>query len=320
MISKVFLEATNNLEWLKSGERVLLKPALNSKDKYPATTHPLALEVVAKEIRMRGGVPIAADQSGIETVVVDKREVRKGSSRECYRKSDMKVSGVDFIALEERGWDSYKFVKNRNSDWSDGFYISDIIDSVDHIINLPRISTHIQAGVTLGAKNWVGLLREDSRLRFHSDGPYYKTMVKFASASPILKTNLENEDKFFEKMGEITLAVKSKLRLTLFVGTEVQLVAGPDKKVAMFKTLQKKPKVGVVIASDNQMEADAVALAFLRQEYRKLNFIEKIPAKIIGFLNKQTKELIKERFWDNAFLKYAISKKLGKKNFTLLAE
>ena len=46
-IRNIILKATDNLSWLSSGETVLLKPALNSADPYPSTTHPLAVSVTA---------------------------------------------------------------------------------------------------------------------------------------------------------------------------------------------------------------------------------------------------------------------------------
>jgi hypothetical protein len=48
------LKSTNNLNWLSRVDTVLLKPALNSGDPYPATTHPLALEVTS-HLQMRSG-------------------------------------------------------------------------------------------------------------------------------------------------------------------------------------------------------------------------------------------------------------------------
>ena len=53
-IRNVILKATDNLSWLSAGETVFLKPALNSPDPYPATTHPLAIGVTAELLAERG--------------------------------------------------------------------------------------------------------------------------------------------------------------------------------------------------------------------------------------------------------------------------
>ena len=89
-IEKVFLESTNNLSWLKHGDKVLLKPALNSPDEYPATTHPILLKVISQVLKKHGAIVFAGDQSGIEYVVQSEFGITVGSSKTCYRKSGMK--------------------------------------------------------------------------------------------------------------------------------------------------------------------------------------------------------------------------------------
>jgi uncharacterized protein (DUF362 family) len=68
-IRNVILKATDNLSWLSAEETVLLKPALNSPDPYPATTHPLAISVTAELLAERGAKVVIGDQSGIEHVL-----------------------------------------------------------------------------------------------------------------------------------------------------------------------------------------------------------------------------------------------------------
>jgi len=53
-IRDIILRATGNLSWLSFGDTVLLKPALNSADPYPSTTHPLAVSVTAALLEERG--------------------------------------------------------------------------------------------------------------------------------------------------------------------------------------------------------------------------------------------------------------------------
>jgi hypothetical protein len=48
---------------------VLLKPALNSGDPYPSTTHPLALEVTSRLLADRVATVVIGDQSGIGHVL-----------------------------------------------------------------------------------------------------------------------------------------------------------------------------------------------------------------------------------------------------------
>jgi uncharacterized protein (DUF362 family) len=198
-IEKVFLKASDNLSWLSKGDLVLLKPALNSPDLYPATTHPLSLNVVSEILEKHGAEVIAGDQSGIEHVLQDESGVIHGSSKGCFEKSGMAESGVKFVSFEDEGWDGfYKFKSMKTSSWKDGFYITKLVKEADHIINLPRLSTHILAGVTLGFKDMVGLLREDSRVQFHTDGPFSFGLTKMLTRKSSLKKDYTKENLFLK--------------------------------------------------------------------------------------------------------------------------
>lgn len=311
-IEKILLKSTNDLEWLKKGDKVLLKPALNSPDSYPATTSPLAIKVVKRVLEERGAIVIIADQSGMEHVVANETGVVKGSSKECYLISKMGLKEDNFISIEDHPWDSFKKIESPS--WSNGFYVTKLVDEVDHIINLPRVSTHIQAGVTLGFKNMVGILREDSRLEFHTDGPIAKP-IKYMAKKGGLTQKYQNEGLFFEKVVEISTAIKDKLRLTLFVADKIQVTVGPDKKVALFKSKQIQPKTGYIFASENPVATEIFAIDILIDEYKKLSLNHKLVDNFIKQINRQVKKLDKQTSLENPFIKHAISMNLGISKF-----
>ena len=315
-IEKIFLKASNNLSWLSKGDKVLLKPALNSPDKYPATTHPLALKVVSDILKERGAKVIVADQSGIEHVLHDKTGVIRGSSSNCFEKSGMDKSGVDFIAIEDYGWNAFYKPNCKTPSWKNGFYISKLVKEVDHIINLPRVSTHIQAGVTLGFKSLVGLIREDSRMEFHADGAFNSFIKSFAKDSK-LRNVYDDKDLFFEKIVEIGLAVKNKLRLTLFVGTKTISTIGPDRKVSCFKSNIIKPETGLVFASSNPIATEVFGISFLTLLYSKTSFYKRLLQKLVICMNRKIKELGKEDVWENRFIRHGLKIGLGNKNFEI---
>lgn len=300
------------MSWLKKGDTVLLKPALNSPDPYPATTHPLAIKAVAEMVEAKGGKVVVGDQSGVEHVLQSKNGAIRGSSRKCYNNSGMADSGRRFIAFEEQGWKSY--TKHHGPSWTEGFYITNTVEQADHVISLPRLSTHAQAGVTLGFKNLVGILRDDSRMEFHSNGPFYDTMKKTVGNNG---TREDGTDKFFEKMVEISLAVKKKLRVTLFTATKAQVTFGPDKETVQFVggAHVVEPETGLVIASKDQVAAEVTALAFLTHLYEGAPVHRKALQKVLVRANGAIKELGEESVWDNPFVRYALEMKLGKKKF-----
>lgn len=323
-IKHVFLQSTDNLSWLKSGDLVLLKPALNSADPYPATYHPLAVKVVRDVLEERGAKVIVGDQSGIEHVLQDSEKIIRGNSKKCFEKSGMSMGlNYDFKAFEQEGWEQgfSHFPQKKASSWPNGFYYTKWVDKADHIINLPRLSTHGMAGVTLGFKNWVGILREDSRLAFHANGPYVWFSKIFSRG-----TNLEKNDqsgKFFEKITEVSLAVKDKLRCTLFVGTEAQVTMGPDKYILRFgkkgllPACRVKPEAGLIFASQDPVAAEAVAIALMTILYQEAPFYQKLMQKLLVGLNGQIKELGQEPVWNNQFIKHALGLGLGKRNVNI---
>lgn len=316
-IKKVFLKATNNLSWLRKGDLVLLKPALNSSDPYPATTHPLAIKVVREILENGGAKVIIGDQSGIEHVVHSPKGIVRGSSRELFLKSKMGTEEMSFVGFEELGWEKgfFHFKSDQTRSWKDGFFVTNMIKEVDHIIGLPRLSTHVCAGTTLGLKNMVGLLRQDSRLEYHADGPFSKRINAYSKGSD-LKTDYQNENNFLEKTAEISLCLKDKLRLTLCVGTKAQTVFGPDKKIGgIFKTISPKFDEKVIFASSDIVAAEVFAYAFLKYLYD--NKTPKFPKKIENFTLFESKVNRIANFspWENPIIMHAEKIGLGNTKF-----
>jgi len=311
-IKELFLEITGNLKWLKKGQTVYLKPALNSPRKYPATTYPGVIKVVAEEIRKRGGNVIVGDQSGIGHVLSDKNGVVRGSSLDCYIKSGMSSSGEVFIPFEEGDWknDFIKIKTKETGNWPHGFYVAKKVVEADHIIALPRIATHAQAGVTLGYKNMVGILREDSRVEFHKKGPL-NSFIKSSANGANFDVKHEDSGEFFSKIVEISASIKNKIRATLFVGTKCIANYGPDNGYIA------KSDTGVLIASDDMFSAEVVALAYLTYVYESIPFVEKIKQKVIVRANGKIEELGKSSVWENGFIKHALQLGWGKKDFVL---
>jgi len=319
-IEKVFVASTNNLSWLKKGDKVLLKPALNSPDPYPSTTHPLAIEVITDILQKRGAQVFVGDQSGVEHVVHNKSGIVRGSSRDCFIKSGIgKNKKYNFIAFEEGDWDrDFIHIENaKTTAWPDGFYVTRWIDKVDHIINLPRLSTHLQAGVTLGFKNFVGILREDSRYVFHLNGPFNAFVPGFFREARFSHKD-DGTNQFFEKIAQISLAVKDKLRLTLFVGTQAQVTVGPDRKTVTFLPAKVvTPDTGYIFASDDQVSAEAFAIKTLTDIYLAHAGNAKYLQKFLLFINGQAKELNRSNIYENPFIVCGEKFGLGNKKYQI---
>ena len=298
----------------------MLKPALNSANPYPATTHPLSIQAVAEVLLERGAKVIVADQSGMESVVQRPDGKFFGSSRANYEKSGMAAKDLPFVAFEEGDWekDFFKFQSPEMVAWPNGFYMSALINKVDHIINLPRVSTHSCAGATLGFKNLVGFLRTDSRLEFHADGPFNGVISSFAAKKGVQNT-CTNTDKFLEKLVELSLAVKDKTRVTLFTATKVQTTFGPDKKVmGIASTSICELEDGLVFASANPVAAELLGLAVLVYAREKLTSSwRKIIENKILFLSKKWRALSENNLHENPLIKNALRLNIGSADFEI---
>lgn len=317
-IKHLFLKSTHDLGWLCSGEVVLLKPALNSPHPYPSTTHPLAIQVISKILRDNGAEVVVGDQSGIRSVLHHPGGVIRGKTRNNYIKSGMGTEEDNFISFEEEGWDEgfFHYKSSKTPSWRNGFYLTQWVEKVDHIINLPRLSTHSQAGATLGFKNMVGCLREDSRMEFHANGPY-NFFIKADALGSSLKSVNDHTGTFIEKIVEISDAVRDKLRLTLFVATKAQTTFGPDMQVLGIGPLKlAKAHVsglepGMVFASNDPVAAESFALAIIKQLRKSLPALPRIYERLLLFLSNNTREVDKLLVKEHPYIKHSVDIGLG---------
>jgi uncharacterized protein (DUF362 family) len=317
-IKDVLIKSSNNLEWLSKGDMVLLKPALNSPNPYPSTTHPLAVKVVREVLIERGAEVVVGDQSGLKDVLQDNTGVVHGKTQDNYVKSGMGRVDDRFISFESEGWDEgfYHYQSKHTNSWPNGFNVTKWIKKVDHIINLPRLSTHSQAGVTIGFKNMVGILRDDSRMDFHANGPF-NNFIKNEAHGSKLKSVDDGSDTFIEKIVEINDSVKDKLRVTLFVATKAQTTFGPNTNAVQFGKLEigkahiVELKPGIVFASNDPVSAESFAITLLKDLRKSLPTIPKLSSKLLLFSNPNITKLDKTPVRNMTFIKHAIDIGLG---------
>ncbi|MFA4860293.1 DUF362 domain-containing protein [Methanoregula sp.] len=318
-ILEAFLAASDNCSWLREGNVVLLKPALNSPDPFPSTTHPLAIRVVAELLEDRGAKVVIGDQSGIEHVLHHPGGVIRGSSRENLIRSGM---GTDkesrFVSFEGDGWDTgfYHHQSEHTRSWPGGFFITRRAEEADHIICLPRLSTHSQAGATLGLKCMVGMLREDSRMEFHANGPYNSFITGAARGSTLVSRD-DGTGTFFEKIVEISDAIREKLRVTLVVATKAQVTFGPDRfgirlgPLSLGRAYVCSPDPGFVFASADPVAAEAFALALLSELKTTVPFWPRLTERILLSQNRNVQDLQKIGVRDHPYIRHAIAIGLG---------
>ena len=242
VLFKKIVEAATDFSWLSKGDRVLIKIALNSGKRYPATTDPWSVHCMVNLLKEKGASKIlVGDQSGFGTVQWTKDQ-KKGSSRQLAKNAGLlkviEESEAEPCFFEEYGWDAYRpAIPEGKHHWKRPIMIPAKLDDVDHIIYLPRVSSHILAGKTLGFKLAVGFLRSDSRGDFHKGGKHFYAM--------------------YEEINNVP-PIASKLRLTVSSGRLVLTLVGPNEGPTA------KPDHGLVLASEDLLAHEMLAYAWLQ--------------------------------------------------------
>ncbi|MCP5055329.1 MAG: DUF362 domain-containing protein [bacterium] len=233
--------AATDFAWLSRGDTVLLKPACNSGNVYPATTDPLAIRAMIGLLKERGaGRVIVADMAGVQFVRFYQDSLR-GSTRELMERNGLakatEEAGGELHAFEEAGWDAFfEDTLVAGGSWKASVMLPAILNEVDHVVLMPRTARHLLAGSTLGLKAAVGWWRHDSRLEYHRDAGTFAE--KTADANTVR-------------------AVADKQRLVLSSATKVMTTFGPDNGFVA------EPETGIVFASPDLVAHDMISLAWL---------------------------------------------------------
>ena len=205
---------------------------------------------MAELFRRGAGRVVVGDQSGVQFVRHVADGTRFGTTRALCRENGL------LAAIEESGAEAHFFDEDdfragwfeaslpAGSAWSEAFVLPRILQEVDHVVYLPRLSSHLFAGYTHGHKCAVGFLRDDHRHLLHNDA-----------------------GQFYEKIADISHVpeIASRLRLILTHVDAMLLHAGPDVGTV------HRPRLQAVIASDSLTSHDAVAVGLY------LHFDRRIP-------------------------------------------
>lgn len=137
-----------------------------------------------------------------------------------------------------------------------GLHVPTLMDKVDHVINVFRISTHVWSQYTMAIKNWVGIMRPDDRVWMHQLN-YLKNNRHTPSG---LDRNhpIRSEPLYHELLADLHLPHIDKERLCVADATEIIFTGGPDGTDKPFC------RANLVLAADDIVAADIVGLAILR--------------------------------------------------------
>jgi len=218
------INLAGGLDFIKSGESVLIKPNVNSDDPHPGTTNP---EVVFEVVNM-------VREKGAKRIIVADRSNPWWDTLKAMKKVgiyEAAVKGGAEVVVFSKG--DYVKVNPENSyHWPNGFRIPKLVKQVDHIISLPVAKTHIIADFTMGIKNWVGLISPSDRKYLH----------------------LKKKDYFASMLSEIHLARKPSF--LVMDATKVFVSGGPSHGDIA--------RPGLVMATSDLVANDVTGLALLK--------------------------------------------------------
>jgi len=147
-------------EIIGSGSTVIIKPNLVAArpPESGATTDPRVCKAIADMVRERGARPIIAESS---FVGLDTEEVIRVSGYDRLRED-----GYEVVNLKEKGTKTVTVPVLQGVALSEVSLPQLVVDA-DAIINVPKMKTHDQSGVTLSVKNMKGVLPDVWKRRFH---------------------------------------------------------------------------------------------------------------------------------------------------------
>ena len=235
------VDLSGGMNFIKSGQTILIKPNVNTGDPYPASTNPEVLYEVIKLVWERDP----------KRVIVGDRSMYRRNTME-----EMKRAGIDKVALDAKAelvtFDDMKweFMNPANSvNWIKGYHVTEIISQVDHIINIPVIKTHRRAWFTMSLKNFVGLIHADDRIFMHG-----KLGSRGSKKEKAVQQPKADYPAFAKMIAELGLIVKPAINI--MDGTKAFVSEGPSRGDMV------EPKL--IVASRDRIATDVTGLGILK--------------------------------------------------------
>jgi uncharacterized protein (DUF362 family)/NAD-dependent dihydropyrimidine dehydrogenase PreA subunit len=232
LLSGSLTRCLNNLgglsKFIKPGQTILVKPNLLSEHTpdEAVTTHPEFMRAVVRLVKQCKAIPIIADGPSIMNVekvynITGMAQVAKEEKVSLVYLSDYKIN--------QYKPEKFKFASLQN------IHVSDIINQVDGIINLPKMKTHMLLTVTFGLKNLYGLIPG------YTKSEYHKKAI--------------NSITFSKLTAELYSIIKPKLRLTIMDG-----IIGMDGEGPSHGRVRD---IGIISASEDTVAHDAVLCSMI---------------------------------------------------------
>ena len=210
------------------GKQVLIKPNA-ARLAFPGegvTTHPSVVAATVKHFKKQGAGRIVIGESCI--FGVDAQEAfRVTGMKEIAEENRVELLDLDQGSPMEIPIPGGKVIKK--------IKVPALLKEFDWIISIPVMKTHMHTQVTLSLKNMKGLLWRREKARFHQ---------------------LRYDQKVTKGHKELDIAI-SEMASVLF--PHLAIIDGTVGMEGMGPAYGRRKKMGVIIAGNNALSADAVA-------------------------------------------------------------
>jgi uncharacterized protein (DUF362 family) len=157
---KEVLELVGGLEKVvKPGDKVTIKPNLNTADPYPASSDPAFIKALGELILETGASKLEIIDSS--TMRVPTRSVAQKIGLDRVAEN----LDADLIFLDEHDWVKVKFPRGK---YLKGGSIGKPLLDMQKLVLAPCLKTHFLASYTGSMKLFVGWLKHSQRIRLHA--------------------------------------------------------------------------------------------------------------------------------------------------------
>lgn len=258
---------SGGLDFIRPGQRVLIKTNATGGVKHPITTNPEVLYEMIRLVAEAGCDDVyVGDRSFF--VIDDVMDVLKRVGHfDAAKQAESDLGGglkVTVVPFDKAG----PYLKEGSSIWRTihhpearhytdeagkpiGYRLAEILFQMDHVINLPCAKTHFQAWFTMALKSFVGMSHPDTRRFFHG---YATTNNLMDQKSPGLAEVQPDVTPFTNRIVELNLGFAPSLNV--IDATRPIVNGGPSNGDSMV--------ADVIIASRDRVAADVAGLALLR--------------------------------------------------------
>jgi uncharacterized protein (DUF362 family) len=210
------------------GRNVLIKPnaARLASPGEGVTTHPSVVGATIQHLREEGAGRIVIGESCIFGVKAEEA-FRVTGMKEISEKNGVELLDLDHGSPMEIPIPRGKVIKK--------IKVPALLRDFDFIVSIPVMKTHMHTRVTLSLKNMKGLLWRREKARFHQ---------------------LRYDQKVTEGHKELDIAI-SEMASVLF--PHLAIIDGTVGMEGMGPAYGRRKKMGVIVAGNNALSADAVA-------------------------------------------------------------